>query len=187
MVAIFDVAIDFGGAVDAPGTVDEVATNLRFKDADENIQNLLSPIVIPGAGSILSRWKHCFLKCTTAPDTQVDGVVFFTTTNPYPTGVTLLAGDETPVKTDLLVTGYDVSDVADEVMTNHADITASTDVAANYTSSGSSLSVSITEATNVIDAIGETTDYVVLQLSVASTATQGTLPTETLRFEYNEV
>ena len=187
MVAVFDVAIDFGGAVDAPGTVDQVATNLRYKDADNNTQDLNNPMVIPGAGSVLSRWKQCFLKCTTAPDTQVDGVVFFTTTNPYPTGVVLLAGDETPVKTDLLTTGYDVSDVSDEDMTNHADITATTDVAANYTSSGSSLAVSITESGNVINATGETTDYVVTQLQVSSTATQGTMPTETLRFEYNEV
>ena len=187
MAAVFDVAIDFGGAVNAPGTVDEVATNLRYKDADNNTQDLNNPIVIPAAGNILSRWKHCFLKCTTAPDTQVDGVVFFTTTNPYPTGVVLLAGDETPTKTDALTTGYDVSDVSDEVMTNHDSITGSTDVAANYTSSGSSLSVSITESGNIIDATGETTDYVVTQLQVASTATQGTMPTETLRFEYNEV
>jgi len=187
MVAVFDVAIDFGGAVDAPGTVDSVATNLRFKDADNNTQDLLNPIVIPGAGNILSRWKHCFLKCTTAPDTQVDGVVFYSTTTPYPTGVVLLSGDETPVKTDALTTGYDVSDVSDEAMTNHADITATTDVGATYTSSGSAKSVSITEAGNVINLAGETTDYVVLQLQVASTATQGTMPQETLRFEYNEV
>lgn len=187
MVAVFDVAIDFGGAVDAPGTIDQVATNLRFKDADENVQDLNNPIVIQGSGFIRSRWKHCFLKCTTAPDTQVNGVVFFTTTNPYPTGVVLFAGDETPIKTDLLVTGYDVSDVSDEVLTNHSDISAETDVAANYTSSGSSLSVSITESGNVIDLTGETTDYVVLQLQINDTATQGTLPVETLRFEYNEV
>jgi hypothetical protein len=187
MVAVFDVAIDFGGAVDAPGTIDQVATNLRFKDADNNTQDLNNPIVIPGAGNVLSRWKHCFLKCTTAPDTQVDGVVFYTTTAPYPTGVTLLSGDETPIKTDALTTGYDVSDVSDEAMTNHADITASTDVAGNYTSSGTAKSISINEAGSVIDAIGETTNYLVLQLQVASTATQGTMPTETLRFEYNEV
>lgn len=187
MVAVFDVETDFAGSLDTPGTTNQVATNLRFKDADNNTQDLNNPIVIPGAGNVLSRWKHIFLSCSTAPDTQVDGVVFYTTTNPYPTGVVLLAGDETPTHSSTATTGYDVSNVSDEAMTNHADITASTDVAANYTSSGSSLSVSISETSNIIDAIGEATDYVVLQLQVASTATQGTMPTETLRFEYNEV
>jgi len=187
MVAIFDIAVDFGGSTDSPATVDQVASNLRFNDADDNAQDLTNPLIIPPAGNVLSRWKHAFLKCTTAPDTQVDGVVFYTTTASFPTGIVVLIGNETPTKTDALTTGYDVSDVADEVMTNHTDITASTDLAGNFTSTGTAKSVSITEAGNLINFAGETCDYLVLQMQVANTATQGTLPVETIRWEYDEI
>lgn len=187
MVAAFDWCSDFGGTVDTPASTNQVATNFRFKDADNNTQDLNNPIVIPAAGSVKSRWKHTFIRCTTAPDTQVDGVVFYTTTNPYPTGITLLVGNETPTKNSGATTGYDPSDVSDEVMTNHVDITGSTDVAANYTSTGTAKSISISEAGSVINAIGETCNYIVLQLQVASTATSGTMPAETLRAEYNEI
>lgn len=184
MVAIFDVAVDFGGSLDTPASLDITATNLRFKDADDNTQDLNNPIVIPAAGNILSRWKHVFLKCSTAPDTQVNNVKVYTTTDPFPTGVSLLLGTETPTKTDAATTGYDPSDVSDEAMTNHADITGS---AVIPTTSGSAKSVSVSEAGSIINLAGETCDYVVMQLQVASTATQGTMPVETIRFLYDEI
>lgn len=187
MVAIFDIAVDFAGSTNSPATVDQTATNIRFSDADDNVQDLTEPIIIQPSGTILSRWVHAFLKCSTAPDTQVDGVVFYTTTGAFPTGIVVLVGDETPTKTDALTTGYDVSDTSDEAMTNHDSITASTDLAGNFTSTGTAKSVSITESGNVIDFAGETCDYLVLQMQVDDTATQGTLPTETIRWEYDEI
>jgi hypothetical protein len=184
MVAIFDVATDFGGSLDTPASVDITATNLRYKDADDNTQDLNNPIIIPAAGNVLSRWKHIFLKCSTAPDTQVDNVKVYTTTDPFPTGITLLLGTETPDKTDLTTGGYDPSNVSDEAMTNHVDITGS---AAIPTTSGTAKTITIGEAGSIINLAGETCDYLVTQLQVASTATQGTMPVETIRFLYDEI
>jgi len=39
----------------------------------------------------------------------------------------------------------------------------------------------------VLRAVGETTDYVVLQLAVSDTASPGNLSAETITFQYDEI
>ena len=190
MVAVVAVFYDFGGAVDAPGTKQNIDAlgppRARFKDADNATIDLLNPIVIPGAGTVRSRWKHFYIKVTTAPDTQIDNLKIYGDGTGFGTGITMDVGDETPINTDLGDGGYDPSDVSDEVMTNHVDITAVTEFFTNFTS-GAPKSVSISEATNILNAIDEESDYVILQLLVANTASPGDLADETITWEYDEI
>ena len=189
MVADISVFTDFGGIVDAPGTKQDTdplgPPNARFKYADNNTIDLNDPIPIPSAGTNRSRWKHMYIKATTAPDTQIDNLKIFTDGTGFGVGITAVVGTETPPNTLLSDAGYDVSDVADEVMTNHADITASTDFF--LATSGAPKTVTISEAGAVIDAINEESNYVVIQMEVISTATPGDLADETITFEYDEI
>ena len=47
MPAVFDVAWDFGGTDNAPGTDATAITNLRFNAEDTNDHDLLPPIILP--------------------------------------------------------------------------------------------------------------------------------------------
>ena len=71
-------------------------------------------------------------------------------------------------------------------MTTHTDITSSAD-AFNYTSGSTLAGPSISEAGSVINAIAETTNYLVLQMEVASTASPGNLTDETFTFQFDEI
>lgn len=184
MVAVFDVNYDNLGTDDNPGASNSI-TNLRFNAEDTNDQDLLSPLVIPTSGTIFSFWKQLFIIATTAPDTQVDNVQIFSDgTLGWGTGVTVQIGDQFPLHSSTDTTGYDVAD-AQEIMTNHSGISSETSL---FTfTSGSTLAVSISEAGGIINAIGETTNYIVLQTDVESTASPGTKPTETITWQYDEI
>lgn len=189
MVATIDVYTDFGGAVNAPGTKQDTdplgPPNARFKDADNNTIDLLNPLTIPAAGNFRSRWKHFYMRVAVGPDTQIDNVKIYTDGTGFGTGITVFAGNETPTNTSASDAGYDVSDVSNEALTNHDSITAETDF---FTfTSGSPKTVSISEAGGVLNAVGEETDYVVLQMQVANTASPGDLADETITYEYDEI
>jgi len=184
MVATFVTTYDRAGTDNAPGS-SETVTNLRFNAEDTNNQDLLSPLIIPSSGTIFSFWKQIYLDCTVAPDTQVDNVQIYTDgTLGWGTGVTVQVGDQDPLHSSTVTTGYDLADTQ-ETMTNHTDITSETSL---FTfTSGSSRAVSISETSFIINAAGETTNYIVLQTNVASTATTGTKATETITWQYDEI
>lgn len=163
--------------------------NIRFKTADDSTIDANNPIPIPASGTKRSFWKHIFLKATAGPFTQIDNVKFFTDGTGFGTGITVFVGDETPIKTSVSTAGYDqatgmVGDDGDE-LTTHTNITAKTD-AFTFTS-GTPKSVTIGEAGAIIDAVNETTNYVIGQMDVASTAGPGDLPNETWTFQYDEI
>ena len=189
MPAVFEVYYDFGGTDNTPGIEQEIDAlgppTLRFKQADDATIDSASPLPIPAAGSAYSRWKQIYLKCSTAPDTQVDNIKFYTDGSSFGPGVTCNAADEFPVKNSGADTGYDVSD-ANAVMTTHTDITAVTD-AFSFTSGSPLLGPSISEASSLINAINETTNYLVLQLVVTSTASPGDLANESFTFQFDEI
>ena len=189
-----DVYFDFGGSDTAPGTEQDTDAlgppRMRFKTADDATIDTNNPIPIPGAGTKYSYWKQIYLYCGTAPSTKVDNVKLYTDAAGFGTGITVKAGDEFPTKTSASDAGYEVAtgtpgDTGDEMVAAHAGLTGSTDV---FTfTSGAPLSVSIGEAGNIIDAIGESTNYVVLQMEVGSTASPGDLTDETFTWQYDEV
>ena len=189
MAAVFSVFFDFGGTDNTPGTEQNIDAlgppTLRFKQADDATIDQVAPMPIPAAGSEYSRWKQIYLKCTTAPDTKVDNIKFYTDGGGFGTGITCNAGDQFPVKNSGADTGYDVSDT-NEIMTNHTDISSETD-AFTFTSGSPLSGPSISEASSQIDAINETTNYLVLQMVVASTASPGDLANETFTFQYDEI
>lgn len=179
-----DTRYDNLGTDNTPGSSTTI-TNLRFNAEDTNDQDLLSPLTIPSSGTIFSFWKQIYMRCTTAPDTQVDNVQIFTDGSlDWGTGATMQVGDETPLHSSTVTTGYDVAD-AQAIMTTHTDITAET---ALFTFiSSATKTISISETSSIIDAVNETTNYAVLQLDVASTATPGTKAVETVTWLYDEI
>ena len=184
MVAVMDTRYDSLGSDNLPGQ-EETITNSRFNAEDTNDQDLLSPLTIPSSGTIFSFWKQSYMRCTTAPDTQVDNVQIFSDgALGWGTGVIVQIGDETPLHSSVVTTGYDLAD-AQEIMTNHTDITAETSLF-DFTSI-SAKSISISETSSIIDAVNETTNYIVLQLDVESTASPGTKPIETITWQYDEI
>lgn len=164
---------------------------LRFRTDDENTQDSTNPIPIVTGQTKRSYYRHVYLYCSAAPGTKVDNIKIYTDGGGFGTGVTVYSGDETPTKNSGSSAGYDLAtgtpgDTGDELVASHQDITAKSDFF-GYTSPGSEKSVSISEVGNIIDAIGETSDYVVLQMDVADTASPGTLTAETFTWQYDEI
>ncbi len=163
--------------------------NIRLKTEDDAVIDANNPIPIPSSGTNRSFWKHIFLQATGGTFTQIDNVQFYTDGSGFGTGITTFVGDETPTKNSGSTAGYDqatgtVGTDGDE-LTTHTNITAKTD-AFTFTS-GSPKGVSISEAGAIINATGETTNYVVAQMDVASTASPGDLTDETWTFQYDEI
>lgn len=186
MAATFNTEWDYAGSDNSPGTTSETITNLRFNAEDTNDQDLTSPLVIPSSpGVVYSYWKQIYLECTGAPDTQVDNVKLYTDgTLGWGTEVQVNVGDELPTKNSGATTGYDVAN-AQEVMTNHTDITATTSL---FTyNSGSPKSITISESGSIINASGETTNYVVLNCQIDDDSTPGTKSAETVTWQYDEI
>jgi len=189
MAATFDVKLDRGGSNGSPGNKDTI-TNLRFKTADDNDQDTSNPIPIVAGQTKRSYWRHVYMKCTVAPTTKVDNIKFYTDGDGW-TGCTLNVGEQFPTNTDAADTGYELAtgtlgDTGDEMVANHSGITSKVD--AFTKTQGSPLSgPSINEDGNLIDAVGEETDYLVLQLDVTDSASPGTLSQETLTIMYDEI
>ena len=195
MAADLSVYFDFGGTDATPATEQDTDAlgppNIRFKTADDATIDSNNPIPIPTAGTKYSYWKQVYLYCDTAPSTKVDNIKFYTDGGGFGTGITLKVGDEFPTKNSGSDAGYEVAtgtpgDTGDEMVAAHAGLTGSTD-AFSFTSGSPLSGPSISEATSQIDAIGETTNYLALQMEVGTTASPGDLANETLTFQYDEI
>lgn len=184
MVATLEVDFDKGGAVNAPGAPDHNLANLRFNNEDTNDQDNASPITIPSGADVFSFWKHIFLHCTVAPSVLINNMKIYTDGALGFTGVTVDVGDGTQTKNSGSSAGYDPGQAL--VITTHDTIAAFTDF---FTfTSGAPRTVSISEASSQIDAIGELTDYIVLSMVVSNTAVQGIQsPAETGTWEWDEI
>ena len=194
MAATVDIYFDFGGSDTSAGTNQDTDAlgppNIRFKTADDATIDTASPIPVPAAGTNYSYWKQVYLYCANADSDTIDNVKFYSDgTISFGTGVTLMVGDETPVKNSGSEAGYEVATgtpgtTGNEMVAAHAGLSGSTDAAS--LTSGSPLTVSISEAGNVINAATETSNYVILQVNVATTAAAGLTSSETLTFQYDE-
>ncbi len=189
MVAAFSVYLDTGGTDNSPGASTDITglgpAELRFKQADNPTIDASDPMPITAATTEYSRWKQIYLLCDTAPDTQVDNIRFFTDGGGFGTGISVTVGAQFPLHSAAITTGYDVSD-ANEIMTNHTDISSTTD-AFSETSGAPLAGPTISEAGAIINLAAETTNYLVLQMEVIDTASPGNLVDETFTFRYDEI
>jgi len=198
MVATVSVYFDFGGADTAPGTEQDVDAlgppTLRWKLADDANIDTNNKLVIPnaGLGPYYSFWKHIYLYCDDPDGHTISNVKLYSDgANSFGTGVDLMVGLQFPTKTNASNAGYEVAALAagstvtsDELGAGHGGITSSASIF-TYTVAAP-LSVTIGEAGNVINAAGETTNYVLTQMNVANTASVGTTSTETFYWSYDE-
>lgn len=195
MVASVSVYLDTGGADAAPGTSTDIDAlgppTLRFKTADNPTIDSVNPVPIPAAGTNRSFWKSLYVRCDVAPDTQIDNIRFYTDGGGFGTGITTFVGDQHPTKNSGSSAGYQlatgtVGTTGDEMIAGYAGITTKTD-AFTFTSGSPKTGPSISEAGSIINAIGETSNYIVLQVDVGTTATPGNKADETLTFLYDEI
>lgn len=191
MAATVSIYFDFGGSDASPGTEQDVdglgPPNIRFKAADDATIDTNNPLVIPTTGDIYSYWKHIYLYCDAPDSNSIDNLKFYSDgSNNYGTGVDLEVGGQFPSKTNAASAGYEEADDQSSLVSGHTGISS---VASVFTyTSGSPLSgPTIGEAGGVIDAVGETSNYLLLQMKVSSTASPGELPVdETLTIKYDE-
>lgn len=190
MAASFDVFFDLGGTDGSPGTTQDTSglgpPNIRFKTADDATIDSNDPISVPAAGSNYSYWKHVYLKCGTAPSTQVDNVKFYTDEGGFGTDIVLHIGSPCTTKSSVSDDGYEVADGADFLSGNHTLISGTVD-AFGYGSVSAYGPLTISEDGAIINASGETCDYLVLQMAVGASASAGNLTDETLTFVYDEI
>jgi hypothetical protein len=165
MAAVVEI-VEKNGAGGTPTT--KTSSTIRFKNADDANVDLNNPIVRPGAGSVYSYEKVLRLSFTSGPTGSITSPRAFSDgSNGFGTGVTMKAGGN----------GAYVQPV------NTVSAIATTDLF-TYTA-GAPLALDINLA-GPYTGTGEKADYLYLQAEVASTASPGLTPTETLTIAYDE-
>ncbi|MFA5365191.1 MAG: hypothetical protein WC325_08440 [Candidatus Bathyarchaeia archaeon] len=188
--ATFSVYLDTGGSDGSPGTSTDIDAlgppTLKFKNADNPTIDTNDKLSIPAAGTIYSYWKSIYLKCDANADAHtINNIKIYSDgSNGLGTGVDIMAGLQFPTHNSGATTGYEIANNANELVAEHGGVTSSASIF-GYTSAAG-LAVSISESGSVINAANETTNYVILQMNVASTASPGATATETLTFSYDE-
>ncbi|MDO8302150.1 MAG: hypothetical protein Q7T18_02815 [Sedimentisphaerales bacterium] len=192
MAATMKVYCDYGpvGSI----TSQDTTTNnpaLRFKAADNNAINLNNPVRVPQSGQVnRSYWKHVYLYCAANPSQYIHNVRFLTdSANGFGAGTSLKVGDQTPTRNHASTAGYvqatGTGNTGNAIVGNHTNVTSVSD--AFTKTEGSPLTVSVSETDGRIVNIGDTSDYVILQLEVADNTSPGLIPTEMFTFGYDEV
>jgi len=147
-------------------TTQKDSGTVRFKNADNATVDTNNPMVIPTAGVDYSYEKWLRLNVTIAPDTNISNLKFYTDgANGFGTGVLLYA-----------------KAVATYATPAEATATAGYTNAFSYTS-GSALDL----GTAAVTGVGEKGSHAVMMMTVASTASPGTLTAETGTFSYDEL
>ena len=194
MAATLQVVFDNGGSNGSPANetvVDSLGPpRLKMKTADDPDVNSTNPIPKPASGTNRSFWKQVCLVCSVAPAFQCDKFRWYTDSGGFGTGITLKVGNQFPIRTKLLRTGYKVATgtiglTGTEMVAGHNNLTSSSD--AFTKTSGSPLAVSCNEDGNLINAVDESTNYIVLQAEVISTASGGAPSNENVVWKWDEI
>ncbi len=185
------------GSDNSPGTKQAITGtgNFRFKTSDDQDQvDASDRIPIPGAGNNFSYWAQLFMEMTVRPASEiVNNAKFYSDGDgQFGTGITVWAAIQNPVRTAAATTGYDLAtgtqgttgDRMDSGGPKHTDITTRAD--ADTHTSASPRTLTIGEASSQLDLVGETTNYLVLQADVGTTATNGTKTAEVFTGRYDE-
>ncbi len=146
------------------GTENEV-TGIMFRSNDSHATDKNNPITIPSSGTTHSYEKWLRWKCTVAPDTQCTNFKFWGPNSAPGTGLTIFVGTTSTAATP----------------TDNDSTVATTQQDTNYYSQATALSIPGT-----LTAVNDETDYLVMQLDVASTASQGDMTQQTMNYCYDE-
>lgn len=142
--------------------------SMRFKVADNDTADANNPIPIPPSGTNYSYIKQIRFKTTVAPDNLINNLqVYSDGSSGMGTGVSVTT------KT------YGSGSYINPATQGTTQLSGTSDLF-GYTS-GSSLAV--TGSTSTTGLFG---DIIAMQMGVASTATQGTTPSETVTFQFDE-
>jgi len=192
MTATVLVKVAFGGTDGTPGSTNDITdpdAGVRFQANDSpDTVDTAHPILVPTSGSNYSFWMHVGLDITVAPTTKIYDVEFFSdgTLGTW-TNLTLKAGNISggpphglTMDTEYEVATGTIDETGDEMVANHSGIDSAVDVTTYVT--GSALSVDTADHTTT-----EKTKFVVLQLTVPDTASEGVYADEQLTFRYKEV
>lgn len=149
-------------------------TNLRHAATDA-ANDTSNPIVKPTSGSNYGYLATVALACTTTPAGSISNVKLYSDGgNGLGTGVTLKGGSSSSYVQATGTSGV-TGDLSSTYYTSGTDIFTFT--------SGSPMSVSGSLSN---PSTGRISDYIRMQLAVASTVTAGTTPSETLTVRYDE-
>lgn len=158
--------------------ITSINTRLNAEDA-HSTAGTSNPIIVPTSGTNYSYWAATRLYYSGSGTGTINNVKWYTDgANGLGTGVTLKVQTATGY---VQATGTAGTTGIILNTTNYATLSGATADAFSKTS-GSPLSVtgSVTNPNN-----SEISDFVVLQVEVASTATQGATPTETMTWQYD--
>jgi hypothetical protein len=161
MVATVQI-IEKNGTAGTPTQKD--SGTIRFKNADNAVVNASDPLIIPTSGTEYSYEKWTRLNVTVAPDNSLSNLKFYTDGANGWTGV-----------------GLHVKAAATYVTPALATSTAGFTNAFTYTS-GSALDL----GTAAVTGTGEKGSHAVMIMTVATSATPGTLTAETATYSYDE-
>lgn len=151
----------------AGGTAtDKTSGNIRFKNADDSTVDLNNPMVVPASGTDYSFEKWLRMNVTGGTYSQITNVKAYSDgANGLGTGVGLYAKAVTSYATPAEATAT----------TGYTDFFS-------YTS-GSALSLGAGPFTST----GEKGDHLVMIMTVASTASNGVTPSETITLAWDEI
>lgn len=190
MTATVAVKCAYGGTDGSPSYSSDLVggDGIRFQanDTPATVDNA-HPILIPSSGTNYSFWVHVGLDISGTFTKVYDVELYSDGTISWGTGVVLKVGNLSggpphglTMDTDYEVATGTVDETGDEMASTHTGIDSAVDVT-TYTS-GSALSVDTSDITEA----GKS-KFVVLQLTVPDTATEGVYTGEELTFSYKEV
>ena len=156
-------------------------------DAEVNTDN---PIPKPVSGLNYSFWKQIHLECTVAPVTQCNNFRWHTDGSDFGTGIALKVGNQFPIRRHSTYTGYEpatglVGETGDAMLGGHGGLSSISNAFSK--TSASPLLVTCSEAGEKINAVGETTNYIVLQAEVSPSASPGTPGIEYMTWHWDEI
>ncbi len=170
----------WSGAAGSPTKTTISGGSIRFCTADNINPGTDYPIPIPAAGTKYSYWIATRLSATTSPSVIINNIKWYTDGAGYGVGKALKVQTATAY-TQATGTEGDSGTILNA--TNYPSLAGAT-VDAFTKTSASPLAVagSISNPTT-----GDFGDFVVLQLEVDSTASQGILAAETFTWRYDEI
>lgn len=153
------------------GPTNTTITNLRFNTDDTANPGTTNPMVKPSAGTNRSFFKTVYLNADTSPTGTINNVKFYCDGTIGWTGCTLYVG----------TTGSYTQATGTDGTTGDDSSVATADIESFTSGTPKSVTGSIDNPST-----GKITDYVVMQVDLTTSATAGTLSTETLTFQYDE-